>query len=82
MRKLICIALLGVTLASAAQAQTRNVAAANAQLFEALKAQDPETALYALSQGADARAQEPDGTTPLHYAAQIGDAPLISGLLK
>ncbi len=42
---------------------------ANAQLFEALQAQDPETALYALTQGADAKAREADGTTPLHYAA-------------
>ena len=33
------------------------------------KAQDPETALYALSQGVDANSREPDGTTPLHYAA-------------
>ncbi len=55
---------------------------ASRQLFEALKAQDPETALYALSQGADAKAREPDGTTPLHYAAHFADRTLIAALLK
>jgi ankyrin repeat protein len=55
---------------------------ANRQLFEALKAQDPETALYALSAGAEATAREPDGTTPLHYAAHFADTRLIAALLK
>ena len=52
------------------------------QLFAALKAQDPETALYALSAGADAKAKEEDGTTPLHYAAHFADARLVAALLK
>jgi ankyrin repeat protein len=55
---------------------------ANRQLFAALQAQDPETALYALSEGADATAREPDGTTPLHYAAHYADIRLINELLK
>jgi len=55
---------------------------ANQQLFTALQSQDPETALYALSQGADAMAREPDGTTPLHYAAHYADIRLITALLK
>ncbi len=54
----------------------------NRQLFEALRAQDPETALYALQSGADAMAREPDGTTPLHYAAHYGDVRLVTALLK
>ncbi len=55
---------------------------ANRQLFEALRAQDPETALYALESGGDARAREPDGTTPLHYAAHYADVRLVTALLK
>jgi ankyrin repeat protein len=77
MRKLLWLALLvpGIALA-AGQGD------ANAQLFAALKAQDPETALYALKQGADAKAREADGTTPLHYAAHFADVRLVQALLK
>jgi ankyrin repeat protein len=81
-RKVICIALGCVVLSGAALAAGNDVAAANAQLFQALKAQDPETARYALGEGADAKAREADGTTPLHYAAHMADAPLIMALLK
>src|SRR5664279_5535275 len=52
------------------------------QLLEAAKAQDPETALYALQQGAAARAMEADGTTVLHYAAHFGSAALTQALLR
>ncbi len=52
------------------------------QMFEALRSEDPETALYALTQGADAKATESDGTTALHHAASIGDARLVAALLK
>jgi ankyrin repeat protein len=52
------------------------------QLLEAAKAQDPETALYALTQGADPAARESDGTTALHYAAHHGLAPLVEQLLR
>lgn len=52
------------------------------QLLQAAAAQDPETALYALSAGADARATEADGTTALHYAAHFGDLLLTQALLK
>ena len=54
----------------------------DAQLLQAAAAQDPETALYALSAGADARAAEPDGTTALHYAAHHGDQRLVDALLR
>ncbi|MEO6185581.1 MAG: ankyrin repeat domain-containing protein [Steroidobacteraceae bacterium] len=77
MRKLSWLALALPVLALAAGQED-----ANRQLFEALKAQDPETALYALTQGADAKAREPDGTTPLHYASHFADARLIATLLK
>ena len=58
------MALLSLACCGAAAAAIKDQAAANAQLFEALKAQDPETALYALTEGADAKAREEDGTTP------------------
>lgn len=77
MRRLLWVALVAPVLCLAAGRDT-----ATAQLFDALKAQDPETALYALSQGADAKAREPDGTTPLHYAAHFADRGLIAALLK
>jgi uncharacterized protein len=67
--------------AAAASAATAD-AGAQRQLFEAVKAQDPETALYAIQQGADVRATEPDGTTALHYAAHAGDATLVAALLR
>ena len=80
MRRMIWPALLALVLTPVLAAESPT--ALNAQLFEALKAQDPETALYALTEGADARAHEPDGTTPLHYAAHFADTRLIAALLK
>jgi ankyrin repeat protein len=52
------------------------------RLFEALRARDGKTALYLLKAGARATAREPDGTTPLHYAAHYGDLALVRALLK
>jgi ankyrin repeat protein len=69
-------------LAACALAAAADRTALDQQLFEALKAQDPETALYALSQGADPKAREPDGTTPLHYAAHFADLRLMGALVK
>ncbi len=54
----------------------------DAQLLDAARSQDPETALYALQQGADPRAREPDGTTALHYAAHYALLPLAEALVK
>lgn len=76
MRKLLYVALLWPVAVLASREE------ANRQLFEAVKAQDPETALYALSAGAEATAREPDGTTPLHYAAHFADARVMAALLK
>lgn len=56
--------------------------AQDAQLLDAARSQDPETALYALQQGADPRAREADGTTALHYASHYGLLPLAEALLK
>jgi ankyrin repeat protein len=77
MRKLLVLALLAPMAVLASVRED-----ANRQLFDALRAQDPETALYALSAGADVMAREPDGTTPLHYAAHYGDVRLVTAFLK
>jgi ankyrin repeat protein len=74
------LALLALAMPALAFAVSRGDA--NRQLFEALQSQDPETALFALSEGADPMAREPDGTTPLHYAAHYADTRLIAALLK
>src|SRR5690606_33074330 len=83
---LACVAL-GLTQPQAALAaspaqKAEAAAERNRALFDALRAQDGETALYLLKAGADARAREPDGTTPLHYAAHYADTRLIEALLK
>lgn len=75
----------GVLAAGVQAAPAPAPARASAQdvpLFEALHSEDPETALYALSEGANAHAMEADGTTPLHYAAHLADARLVEILLK
>lgn len=74
--------LLWLVLALPALALAVSREEANQQLFRALQAQDPESALYALSAGADPMAREPDGTTPLHYAAHFADLALINALVK
>ena len=77
MRALVLAALAAVVAAPAFAAATQD-----SQLLEAAKSQDPETALYALKAGADARVREADGTTALHYAAHYGSAALVEQLLK
>jgi ankyrin repeat protein len=81
MRKLVVALVVPWALFGGAMALA-SMSDADRQLFEAVRAQDPETALYALSSGAYAKAREPDGTTPLHYAAHYGDTRLIAALLK
>ncbi len=56
--------------------------AEDSQLLESARSQDPETALYALKQGANPMAREPDGTTALHYAAHFGSVALAEQLLR
>ncbi len=77
MRLLVMAALAAVVAAPALAGE-----GANAQLLEAAKSQDPETALYALKAGADPQSREPDGTTALHYAAHYGSVALVGALLR
>lgn len=57
-------------------------AAAAADLVSAAAANDGRAALALLDAGADARASEANGTTPLHWAAHNGDAELVQRLLR
>jgi len=76
-------ALLAVFAGSAALSAVAEAGPAqDAQLLDAARAQDPETALYALKEGANPRAREADGTTALHYAAHYALVPLAEALLK
>jgi ankyrin repeat protein len=50
-------------------------------LIEAAKAKATPAALSALSEGADANAREPDGTTALHWAVHYDDADLVRALI-
>jgi ankyrin repeat protein len=57
-------------------------AAVDTRLVSAVKMGDTATATALLAKKADPNAGEPDGTTPLHWAARNGDAALVDRLLK
>src|SRR5688572_8300638 len=57
-------------------------AAVDTRLVSAVKMGDATTAAALLAKKADPNAAEPDGTTPLHWAARNGDAALVDRLLK
>src|SRR5262249_40962071 len=56
--------------------------AAGASLIDAIKSGDRAAALTMLQQKVDVNAPEPNGTTPLHYAAYKEDVELVERLLK
>ena len=58
------------------------VFAAGASLIDAIKSGDRAAALTMLQQKVDVNAPEPNGTTPLHYAAYKEDVELVDRLLK
>jgi ankyrin repeat protein len=68
--------LLVVTIATPA------LAAVDTRLVSAVKMGDAATATALLAKKADPNAAEPDGTTPLHWAARNGDAALVDRLLR
>lgn len=57
-------------------------ASAQTPLVEAIKKQDRRAALALVKQRAAVRQAEPDGTTPLHYAVDLGDVDLVQALLR
>jgi ankyrin repeat protein len=54
---------------------------ARSELVVAIERGDRATALSLLRAGADARAEDADGTTTLHWAAHLGDAELTRALI-
>jgi ankyrin repeat protein len=61
---------------------TPSVAADAASLIETVKRHDVGAVKAALASGADVNATEPDGSTALHWAAYVDDAPAAELLLK
>jgi len=76
-RVLIGAAALVATLAGSA-----GTASADTALIEAIKKQDKRTALALIRQRTPVRQAEPDGTTPLHWAVDVGDLELVQALLR
>ena len=51
-------------------------------LFDAVKARDLEAVQALLGQGVDVNAAEPDGASPLHWAANLDDARIAAQLIE
>jgi ankyrin repeat protein len=72
----------GISAAALTLAFSGSAVAADSPLIAAIKNQDHNAARALLKQPARASQAEPDGTTPLHYAAEAGDLQLVQMLLK
>ena len=59
----------------------RAVEAADAGLISAIRDGDGAGVRTAIERGADVMAADPDGTTPLHWAAHADDAEIVGQLL-
>ena len=73
-----------VTLAATVHAQpaTRSPGEGGSALADRIQAGDRRGALAMIAAGADVNQAQPDGTTPLHWAAYRVDRELINALLK
>ena len=74
------VALLSIAVTFSGASPVVAAEAADAGLIEAIKAVDDAGVRAALARGADISATDPDGTTPLHWAAHANDATIV-GLL-
>src|SRR5215467_3510547 len=57
-------------------------AIAQSKLADAIQSGDRKAALALIAQGADVNQAQPDGSTPLHWAAYRVDRELLNTLLK
>lgn len=71
-----------LTLLAAATLATPALAAVDTRLAAAVKMGDTAAATALLAKKADPNGAEPDGTTPLHWAARNGDATLADRLIR
>ena len=77
----VLLAALAVNVSGAQAAPARGAAAPDAGLLEAVRALDEVGVRAAIERGADVTAADPDGTTPLHWAAHADDAVIVELLL-
>jgi ankyrin repeat protein len=75
-RRVLATLVLSFALASVAHAQ-----APTADLADRIQAGDREAALAMIAGGADVHRQQPDGTTPLHWAVYRVDRELVETIL-
>ena len=75
-KRLIACLALALACAGTARAQT------GAQLADRIQSGDRRAALTLIDGGADVNRAQPDGTTPLHWAAYRVDQELVQKLLK
>jgi len=73
----VLVALLSMGVASTAAAAARAV-----PLIEAIKQGNTATVRTLVAQKVNVNATEPDGTTALHWAADLGDVQAVDLLLK
>ena len=79
MRSLVILFVTVLVAASGVRAGAAE--AVDAGLIDAIRAVDEAGVRTALERGADVRAAEPDGTTPLHRAVHANDATIVELLL-
>jgi uncharacterized protein len=75
LRQSLAVLVLSLGLGSPAQA-------ASARLVDAIKNDDKQAIRALLQDRAEVQAQEPDGTTPLHWAAYVNDAETTEALVR
>src|SRR5688572_3051392 len=83
-KRLVAVAFVMMfVLAASAHAQpARRSPEAGSALADRIQAGDRRAALAMIAEGADVNQSQPDGTTPLHWAAYRVDRELVDALLK